>query len=270
MGVTKYRKPPIIERVISHGFSMPEEQFQPRLSSWSDVVRKAFPQSHIANNWEISIAEKNGIPYIPRESQKFTAKYQFWKGKKADRDRGLQVWRDRVAFNLLSQPKNPRTYEELHGLYQEWLPAWADHFGVENVRGVTIEYVNILAPATVPKFCKGGRINVGEILTAFVAPGPLKNLVAPFTFEMNFDAHQKDFPLHLHTELKALPKAEVALRLLFRASTEAAGREIALDALAREIDTAHCLIRDEFEAFFTDAAKATFEPYDIDTAEPGT
>ena len=86
---------------------------------------------------------------------------------------------------------------------------------------------------------------------------------------MNFDANQTDFPLKFHTELKALRQENIELRLLLRASSEAVGRKIALDALKREIDTSHLLIRDEFEAFFTEAAKESFEPYDNDTTQSG-
>ena len=256
----KYRKPPVCERVISLGFELDEEPFQRQLSSWNDVVRKAFPQSSIENNWEISIAEKNGIPYLPPERQKFTTKHQFWKGKKKNRDCGIQVWKDRVAFNLLSSPANPRTFEDLLSLYDEWCPIWSEHFRVKTVRGVRIEYVNIISPATVPEFCTKERIQIGDILTVFVPAGPLKTLEPPYAFDMNFKDPRDDFPLLFHTSLKAERKVDVALRLDFRASTEEMTREIAIDEIQVEIDTAHELILDEFEAFFTEPAKASFEP----------
>ncbi len=265
----KYKSPTVTERVISLGVSMEEEHFQRELSTWHDVVRKAFPQSHIANQWQVSLAEKNGVPYIPKESQKFTTRYQFWKGKDKQRDRGIQVWRDRVAFNLLSKVGEPRTYEDLHELYSEWFPIWSQHFAVPTVRGVTVEYVNHLSKLTVPKFCHGDTIDVGRILTAFVVRGPLTKLVPPFSFQMNFLEERDGLPLRFQADLSSVPGKQTAMRLLFKASTEAAGREIPVDSLSNELDTCHGLILEEFEAFFSDEAKATFKPYDTDPTNSG-
>jgi hypothetical protein len=260
METKRYRTPPLTERAISIGFGMPEEPFRQRLDTWNEVMRHAFPDSETVTRWDIQVAEKHGMPYIPRDKQRLTTKHQFWQRKGDKRDRCIQVWADRVAFNLLSPPGDPRTYEDLLALYSEWCPKWASHFEVKTVSGVTLEYVNILSSATVPKFCHGNRMNIGEILTTYGTPGPLKDLIPPFKFQLNFDADGKDFPMKVSVELAHVRQEEIALRLLFKASSEETGREVPLDALPREIDTAHRLILAEFDAFFTEKAKLSFEP----------
>jgi uncharacterized protein (TIGR04255 family) len=260
MDVKRYRKPPLTERVVSLGFSMDEENFQTKLDSWTAIMRQAFPESEIHTQWEIQVAEKNGMPYIPKDKQKITTKYQFWQRKGPQKDRCIQVWRDRISFNLLSPIGDPRSYQDLQALYAEWCPKWADHFSVRSVSGVNLEYVNILSKETVPSFCQASRINIGEILTAFCAPGPLKNLIPPFKFQFNFDASTQDFPMHVRVALTNQKTEEISLRLLFRAATEKPGREVSLDAIPLEMDTAHSIILAEFDAFFTEKAKTSFEP----------
>jgi hypothetical protein len=98
----------------------------------------------------------------------------------------------------------------------------------------------------------------------------LKNLIPPFSFQMNFEADQTAFPLRFRADLAALRSTETALRLLFKASTDISERQIAVDNLTPEIDSCHGFILAEFEAFFTDAAKAAFVPYDTDAADPRT
>lgn len=260
METKRYKRPPLAERAISLGVSMDEEHFQRCLNSWNDVMRQSFPQSEIINQWEITISEKNGMPFIPKENQKITTKYRFWKGKTDNRDSAVQVWRDRVAFNLLSRPGEPRTFEDLKSLFSEWCPKWANHFGVVKFSGITLEYVNIFSQTTMPKFYHGNRIDVGNILTAFTVPGPLKNLLPPFHFEFNFDPPSSSIPMKVHIKLTSLRGKNISLRLIFKASSEEPKREIGLDNLWREVEFAHDLILVEFDAFFTDKAKLSFEP----------
>ena len=260
MDVKNYSKPPLTERVISLGFSMDEEHFQTKLDTWTGVMRQAFPESEIHTQWEIQVGQKNGMPFIPKDKQKITTKYQFWQRKGSQKDRCIQVWRDRISFNLISPIGDSRSYNDLQALYAEWCPKWASHFAVRAVRGVNLEYVNILSKETVPAFCQGNRINIGELLTAFSAPGPLKNLIPPFKFQFNFDASTSDFPMQVHVSLTNQKTDDIALRLLFRAATEQPNREVPLDAITQEMDTAHSIILAEFDAFFTDKAKNSFKP----------
>lgn len=142
----------------------------------------------------------------------------------------------------------------------EWYPKWADHFNVVKARGVSVEYVNVLSPVTMPKFCLGDRIDIGKILSAYTIPGPLKSLVPPFNFEFNFDASRPDIPMKVHTKLAAMQGGKEPLRLTFKASTEETKREIGLDKIFQEANIAHDLILLEFEAYFTEQAKLSFEP----------
>jgi len=267
MGTIKYRKPPITERAVSFGFTLPEEDFQRKISSWSDIVRDVFPHSKIANQWQISIADKDGVPFIPKENQKFTTKYQFREGNNKRWDHGIQVWSDRVTFNLIGGLQSPRTYEDLKLFHDEWLPRWADYFCVTELHGATLEYVNLLTESTIPSFCKDERISIGQILSAFVTPGPIKALVPPFSFDMNFEDQRHEVPIRFHAGLSTIPNPKISLKLLFRASTEVLGRKISIDHVQQEIDTCHAVILEEFEAFFTTEAKNSFEPYDADTTK---
>jgi hypothetical protein len=66
--------------------------------------------------------------------------------------------------------------------------------------------------------------------------------------------------MHVRVALTNQKTEEISLRLLFRAATEKPGREVSLDAIPLEMDTAHSIILAEFDAFFTEKAKTSFEP----------
>ena len=66
--------------------------------------------------------------------------------------------------------------------------------------------------------------------------------------------------MKVHIKLTSLRGKNISLRLIFKASSEEPKREIGLDNLWREVEFAHDLILVEFDAFFTDKAKLSFEP----------
>jgi len=258
MSCVMYSHPPVVERALAFGCTLTEEAFQTKLASWGERVKQAFPSSKIQRQWQIQIAEKNGMPFLSSEGQKLTTKYQFFQHSGEDKKQGIQIWQDKISFNLFSSAENPRSFVELREIANTWAPQWASHFGVSSVHGIRLEYVNLLSPKTVPGFCSDGRIRLGEILTAFKVPGPYKDLTSPFDFQFNMVANQPDFPMAIHASLKGAQHDGGTLRLLFRASTENSERSISLDAAKKEMDTAHSSIVSVFDAFFSEEAKNSF------------
>ncbi len=255
----KYRRPPLIERAVSIGYSIEEEPYQLKLDSWTAGIKKDFSEASVQNKWEIEVAEKNGMPYLPKDKQKITTKYQFWRSTGGEKDHCIQVWRDRVSFNLLRTNDHPRTYEDLRVFIHEWSAKWARHFEISSFRGATLEYVNIISTQTMPLFCKSREIPIGDILTTFRVPGPIQNLAPPYRFLFYLNHKQGELPVRLRVKLEDTP-GEVALRLNFTASTEKPERDVGLDAMLKEVDVMHDVILGEFEAFFTEKAKDSFGP----------
>jgi hypothetical protein len=117
----------------------------------------------------------------------------------------------------------------------------------------------------VPTFISNGRISINRILNVFGnIVGPAQRLIPPYQFEINIRALE-DPPMAFKAKLTSaeeLSKGQPTLRLDFKATSEIPGRKINLDAAQKELSLAHDLILQEFEAYFTEEARKSFEPYD--------
>jgi len=268
----KYRHPPLYERALSFGAHIEEEHFYRQAQPWEALLKESFPESETITQWHLNVTEKDGMPCIDSATQKMSVRHRFWKGKEKERDRGIQVWRDRIAFNLIGNSGNPRHFEEIRDLARAWLPRWAGTFNVGVVRGVTLEYVNVISHRTVPKFSTKETIQIGKLLRLFApVPGPARDIIPPYDFNINVLV-QEEPRLTFNARLQnAKNKAgdPIAMKLDFKATTETQGRELALDRVFDEVDLAHDLILTEFEGYFTQEARESFGPYDPDKPSSG-
>jgi len=261
--MTKYRKPPIIERAFSMGVQIEEEFFVRHAEIWKQCVKQDLPELETITMWQIAVTEKDGMPQIDN-TQQMSIRQRFWKGKKQNRDRGIQIRKDRVAFNLIGSPGNPRSFEDLQTFINEWQPKWASCFEVKCVSGITLEYVNIISATTMPAFASQNKIDIANVLSCYLnVPAPAKTLIPPYSFHVNA-LIEGDIPLIFTAQLNNVGKTnqQVELRLLFKATTEAPGRSVSLDQTASELKYAHGIILQKFPAFFTPQALKSFDPYD--------
>ena len=187
------------------------------------------------------------------------------------KDHGMQLWRDRIAFNLIGAPGNPRQYKDLQAFVDEWLPRWAAHFGVTECTGVTLQYVNLLSEATLPTFTEGRTtLKLGEVLTIFRGlPNPTGSMIlSPFNMLVNMDCPNSNPPARFAIQCnsaevqptsssKSIPPT---LHLHFFATSHLVGHKISINKSQDEALVMHDLIIAYFEACFTERAKASFEP----------
>jgi len=271
--MTKYKNPPIIERALVVHAELTEEKFRLAGEAWQALVKKDFPHGESVTEWQLAVTESNGMPVLDPAKQIMTVRQTFWKKADEKKDVGMQLWPDKIAFNLIGSPGNPRHFEDLEKLTQLWLPKWTDHFCVTKFEGVSLQYVNLLSKDTLPGFVSSGKLNVGKVLKLFNnVPGPLQTLLPPFDFQMNLNG-DTDPASRLGVQCIAADQPvidrkepePVSLQLRFSATTYLdAKRKIVLDEVMKEAHLCHDLILKEFEAFFSDEAKATFEPYAFD------
>ena len=257
----KYRHPPIIERALSVGVDLNEEIFHRRFESWKPVALKAFPELEIITLWDLEVEEKDGMPSLS-PNQNMSIRHRFWRKDVDSGKAGLQIWSDRLVFNLVGSRAHPGVFAELNALAMEWIQVWANHFDVTEVRGIQLEYVNVISQATVPMFATANRVQIAKILKYFAQPLlPSRQMVPPYQLTVNQEV-SKEPPLTLLTKLTSI-KNEAALRLDYKATTEQAARKIPIQNVKSEIDLAHSAIVAEFEASFTTEALESFGPYDV-------
>ena len=164
-----YKKPLVIERALTIHVNLPEETFALKMNSWKEILQKEFPHSEILTEWTLGITEKDGMPVLDPARQTITLRQTFWKmANPQQKDHGMQLWKDRISFNVLGTPGNPKQYKDLQQLVDEWSPRWSAHFGIEQCTGVTLQYVNLLSEVTLPSFTEGRTtLKLGDVLTSF-------------------------------------------------------------------------------------------------------
>ena len=272
----RYRKPPIIERAFTVHAPISEETFQFRAESWEAVVRNDFPHAQTVTEWTLAVREKEGMPVLDPTKQTMTLRQTFWRGagEGAKRERGMQLWPDRISFNVLGEPGVPRRYEDLEELIDQWLYRWAAHFEVSAVSGVTMEYVNLLNDVTLPAFVDGAQLKIGDAVTMFKAiPGRLPRIVPPFDFQLNVYG-ETDPESHVGAQCICGPPTRPGeiptLQLRFMATTNLnPNRRERLENVPKEARLMHDLIISQFQAYFTEQAKQTFDPYVDDSSRAG-
>jgi hypothetical protein len=246
---------------------VPEDKFQFKIDTWRSSVTRDFPHAETLTEWVLAVREQNGMPVLDPTQQTMTLRQTFWHLAGSKKREGIQLWPDRISFNLLGELGDPRDYAELDALREQWLMRWATHFEVSECTGVTLEYVNLLAPATLPSFVTGNTIRIGEVLMMFkVIPGKLQALHPPFDFQFNVDG-DTDPPSRFRAFCATIntpppsPSDDPRIQLRFTATTHLSEhRKIPLTKVVNEAQLMHDLILRQFDAYFTPEAKSSFIP----------
>lgn len=260
-----YANPPIIERALVIHTLIDEEFFRRAAENWQSIVQKEFPHCHTITEWTLAVTEKDGMPVLDPAQQTMQVRQTFWHLAGKTKEKGIQLWPDKIAFNLLGLPGQPRRFEELQQMVGEWVPRWASHFNIQTFSGVTLEYVNLLSETTLPSFVKEKTLKLGEAMVLFAQPLPLRNmlLTPPFDFQINAIGDTKiasRICAHCFT-VPGPSKVIPSMQLRFRATSHLAERPVSpLTGMSGEIESLHELIIRHFEAYFTDRAKLSFQP----------
>lgn len=260
-----YKKPPILERALVIHAQVPEERFHFAADSWAAELQPEFPESKIVSEWTLKVTEKDGMPVLDPTRQTLTLRQTFWRMKGERKDHGIQLWPDRISFNLFGSPGEPRSYEELEAFAERWIGRWARHFEVEVFERITLQYVNLLSESTLSKFVIKKSLQIGEVLKMFEnIPGELHTLHPPFDFQFNMDGETAEPLSRFGAHCLALKQDSVddvpVMHLRFTATTHIGKHSASLKKVTTEARLMHDLILRQFEAFFTDRAKATFQP----------
>ena len=251
----KYRHPPVIERalVVHLPTPVPEERFQIKADEWRAALVEDFPHFETVTEWTLRVVEHQGIPVLDTANQMMTLRQTFWQLGPAQRKKqGMQLWQDKISFNILGDIEDPREFEELQSLVKQWVSKWIQDFDVKAMTGVTLQYVNLLSKHTLPSFMEGTKLKIGEAIRLFGGiPVKRELLLPPFDFQVNLSVDEAAPPARVsaHCVSVEAPKEDgPTMHLRFTATThlEQASRAVPLDHLDAETELVHGLIIQSF------------------------
>jgi hypothetical protein len=148
-----YRRPPVVERVLTVASEMSEEIYLSRLDSWEQIVQAEFPIGESVSEWTVKMDPKNiqrvldpslsELKIVPRFSKQPSSKGFDW---------SLRFPRGQLTVNMHSNPKSPRRFQDLTAEFQKWLPQWMQHFEVDYLQTIALHYVNVLNRESVNRY----------------------------------------------------------------------------------------------------------------------
>jgi len=263
--ITIYRRPPIVERVITAYAPMDKEEYAAKADTWKSQAIQAFPFFNPTVEWDINIEEKDGVPVVAESGPTMRIHHWFFEHLKKER-RGFVHQSDRdkegrakFGINLLRHGDKVYRFKDIEAKFREWLPRWADHFGIKSFSGVSLDYVNALNEQTVPEFCRGGRLHIGEVFRLFSnIPGPHVTLIPPYDCRVNMLIDEK-MPITGQIVVRSAETEGLRINMQMR-SLSSQEKSITADEVLAEVLALHRCMVTYFEASFTDAARKSFDP----------
>lgn len=262
----RYKRPPILERVLTVTADVSPENFFGRFERWKDVIRETFPEYEPINDWKLNIeTREDGTPLLTHVQPELEITHRFWRrNNTGKRFMSMRIAPNQLSLNLNRDSEDCHLFNELYDEYSKWLPQWMTHFGATGCANVTLNYVNLISCDTTPQFVDAsGSIQVGRVLRVFAGvPGRHMGIVPPYDCQMGLMIDEKKpaiFALRVLGVTIAKDNSP-AIRVDFQAAvTKPKPSLSAIEALS-EASFLHTIIIDQFESIFTEDAKRSFEP----------
>lgn len=261
----RYKKPPIIERVVTCIADVSEESFYGKFDAWKDLVHAEFPEYDPIKEWSLNVGMKEGVPVFTESMPEVRITHRFWKkNAKGKRFMSMRLLPNQLTLNLHREEGNPHAFEDLFAEFQRWLPQWFGHFGATGASAVQLDYINLLSGATTPSFMdQYGALQIGSILKQFGSvPGRFQAIIPPYDCQLGLlidAARRARFTMRVLAIMTA-PNQGTAVRVDFQAAVDRDSPSLTVPQVFTEADFLHTVMVQQFEALFTDAAKKTFEP----------
>lgn len=264
-----YRRPPVIERVLSVYSTMSDEVFESHFEDWRALVEPEYPVYEPLKQWLILVRDREkeqGLPLFDTIKPELRITPRFSKkSSKEGFDWSIRCPSGQLTVNMHSRPDqgSTRRYGNIRSEFARWLPLWLERFSVESTSKITVHYVNLVNRHTLPSFVtEDGALQLGKVLTVFAGiPGQHEYLIPPFDCKatVQLQGDNKSL-LRLIVSDWADPKLSPAVKVDLIVEVQAPKVGASADGILALLDWCHERIIERFEVVFTSAAKATFEP----------
>ena len=258
----RYEKPPIVERVIGVYHTIPQDQYEAQLPSWAEKIRNVYPISAPLSEWSIDIESKGGVPIVKNLTPTARIIPLFWqRHAKGLHVRGMRLRPDRLVLHLCREGKQPHDFDELLPEMERWLVPWAEHFGVPDIDGVALEYVNQLNAEITPQFVdSSGGVKIAEALNMFATfPHQVKSVTKPYDCKARLVIDPVK-PTVFDVRVRADDGPTNSVRVEFVVRTFPAAKRLSFNEALSELRHGHDIMLEQFGCFFTEQAKLSFAP----------
>ena len=260
-----YKRPPVVERVLTIMADFPIENFYSRFEDWKQLIHEKFPDHDPLSNWRLNVeTQPDGTPLLTEVQPELVITHRFWrKNAQGKRFLSMRLLPNQLTMNLHPDQAGAHRFSELHAEFSYWLPLWLNHFGGTNCASVILNYINLISQQTTPQFLDtNGGIQIGRTLRVFAGlPGRHMGIIPPYDCQMGLmidPERQSTFALRV-AAVTVGRENSIAVRVDFNAVTSSPKPLTPLQALS-EAEFLHNVIIGQFEAIFTDEAKKSFEP----------
>ena len=260
----RYKKAPIIERALRVVGDIAPEMFYAKFETWRDAIQASFPDYEPLKDWHLNIEVKDGVPVFTDAPPQVIITHRFTrKSQQGQKLFSMRIMPNEIALHLHHDGGKPHYFEELLAEADILIPQWFNHFGVKGSPFLALDYVNLLSPATTPKFVHSGAIHVGSVLTVFSGvPGKYTSIIPPYDCQMGLMVDpQRAATFSLRVLGLITPQEHgPAIRVDFHSQVAKDSAKMSAQHVLSETQFLHTVIVDQFEALFTKEAKQTFEP----------
>jgi hypothetical protein len=264
-----YKKPPIVERVLSATANITQENFFARLEEWKHVIGEKFPEYDPLNDWRVNIeTREDGTPLLTEIQPELLITHRFWRRDKENRRfLSMRLMPNQLTLNIHPAPEGDHLFKELHEEFSNWLPQWMTHFGATGCETVSLNYINLISQITTPQFVDvNGSIQIGKALRVFAGiPSQHMGIIPPYDCQMGLMIDpEKPAMFSLRVVVVALAKYNSpAIRVDLNAYVAKPKPSLTAFQALSEADSLHNVINAQFEAIFTDIAKKSFDPVTV-------
>jgi len=260
----QFAAPPVTERVIGALATLDTDELLKRMESWKNIIKNSFPREEIATNWHMTIQEKDGIPLLDKARPVIQMIYRHWNNLDETKPSiCLQTRPDGFFVNARREQNNMHSFEEVHTIFKEWLPRWADCFGVYKYDASILHYVNELSEDITPQFIsKKGTLEIGKALNVFSRfGGGFSNLVLPYDCRVTMNMSDEP-PTTMSLHVKGLEKpagANPLIKVEIIVKTKRQTQRNDLKVMVDDCISSHEILINGFKGFFTEHALETFK-----------
>ena len=121
----KYKKPPIVERVLTITGDLTPEVFYSKFEGWKEFVQPHLAHYDAIKDWKLNVQVKDGVPIFTEAQPEVQITHRFSRNNEAGKKLvSMRVLPNQLILDLHHDAGKPHYFEELFIETEKWIPQW--------------------------------------------------------------------------------------------------------------------------------------------------